>query len=266
MIDLYNAMLSIDRLEQQAMNDSVIHRLHPMAKLITTIVYIVIVISFPSQNVSGLVPLIFYPVILMSLSDTPYRPLLARLVIALPFSLAGGISNLFFVRDTMFYIGSFAVSYGMVSFISIILKTLFTVMAVLLLIATTSFVEISNQLVKLHVPKILCLQFVMMYRYLSVLLDEAVSMFTAYTLRAPNEKEIKMKDMSSFLGQLILRSFDHSDNIYKAMKCRGFDGAYYSKTQNKFSLYDYIYTIAISLIILFLRLFNLSLFLGNLIG
>ena len=58
-----------------------------------------------------------------------------------------------------------------------------------------------------------------------MLLNEAVSMHTAYTLRTDNQKGIKMRDMGSFLGQLLLRSTDRAEQVYYAMKCRGFHGA-----------------------------------------
>jgi cobalt/nickel transport system permease protein len=265
MAGLFGAAAGIDRLEQLAMADSPVHRLHPMAKLITAFAYIAAVVSFPSRDVSGLVPFLLFPVILMSLSGTPYKPLLGRLLIALPFSLMGGISNLIFVRDTAFYVGSFAVSGGMVSFVSIMLKTLLTVLFVLVLIATTPFEELSRQLTRLRIPEIICLQLVMTYRYLSLLLGEAASMFTAYTLRAGGGKGIRMKDMGSFLGQLILRSADRADRVYQAMKCRGFEGVYRGKTRGGFRSADWIYTVTLPLAMLVLRLFNLSLFFGNLV-
>jgi len=256
----------MDRLEQLAAGDSGVHRLHPMAKLLTTAAYVVIVISFPSVNVSGLTPFLFYPVVLMALSGTPYRPLLGRLAAALPFSLAGGFSNLLLVRTTAFYVGNIAVSHGAVSCASILLKTVLTVMAVLLLIATTSFVEIGGQLARLRMPKIFCLQLIMCYRYISVLLGEAVSMLTAYTLRTRDQQYIQMKDMGSFLGQLLFRSFDRAERVYQAMKCRGFQGVYRGKTQSGPGRGDVVYTVLLTAVMLTLRFFNLSRFFGGLAG
>jgi cobalt/nickel transport system permease protein len=262
-MSLYQATTGIDRLERLALGNSPVHRLHPRAKLLTTLVYMGVVISFPSRNVSGLVSFFLYPAILMSLSGTPYKPLLARLLVALPFSLMGGVSNLLLIREPAFSIGTFTVTLGMVSFGSILLKTLLTVLAVLILIATTSFIEIGYQLTVIGLPKLLSLQLVMTYRYISVLLGEAASMYTAYILRAPNQKGIKMKDMGSFLGQLILRSFDRADRVYQAMKCRGFQGVYRGRANQRFQRSDYGYTLSLLGLFLVFRFFNLSLFLGQ---
>ena len=265
MPNLFRAAAGIEHMEQLAASDSIIHRLHPLAKLMTTVTYIVLTVSFSSRNVSGLVPFLLFPVILMSLSGTPYRPLLKRLLVALPFCLMGGVGNLIFVREHAFSIGAFSVTVGMISFFSIVLKTFLTVLSVLLLIATTSFVQISDQLVSLHVPKILCLQLTMTYRYISVLLDEAARMFTAYQLRAPEQKGIRMKDMGSFIGQLVLRSFDRAERVYRSMKCRGFDGKYRGKGAGRFRCSDGIYSAAVILSLFLFRFVNISLFLGRLV-
>jgi cobalt/nickel transport system permease protein len=264
-MNLYSAAAGIDTLERLALGTSPIHRLHPRAKLLITAGYVVTVISFPSHEISGLMPFLLYPAILMSLSGTPYRPLLGRLLTALPFVLMGGISNLLLLPETAWYLGPWAFSIGMVSFVSILLKTLLTVLGVLLLIATTPFFEISRQLTMLGIPKILNLTLLLTYRYISVLLGEATRMFTAYSLRAPAQKGIKMQDMGCFLGQLILRSFDRAERVYHAMQCRGFDGVYRGMGQQGLQPKDYGYILGLGIALGMFRFFNFSAFLGYLV-
>jgi cobalt/nickel transport system permease protein len=264
---LHRAGAGIDSLEHLAMGkSSPIHRLHPAAKLVTALAYIVTVLSFTSQNVSGLVPFVFYPALLMPLSGIPYRPIARRLMVALPFALMGGISNLIWMRGTAFAFGGIPVSCGMVSFISIMLKTLFSVSAVLILIATTSFVEVVHQLERLGMPSIVCLQFLMTYRYLSVLLNEASLMLTAYALRSPGQRGIKIKDAGSFLGQLILRSFDRANRVYQAMKCRGFQEIRRRVALEHFEVRDWLYVTLFLSLLFSLRFFNLSLFFARFAG
>jgi cobalt/nickel transport system permease protein len=261
---LYQAAAGMDRLERLALGDSPVHRIHPLAKLITTIAYMTVVISFPSGSLSALVPFLAYPCILTAASGTPLAPLAGRLLCALPFCLAGGLSNLILMRETAFYLWGFAVSAGLVSFASIMLKTFLTVYAALLLVATTPFTDLSAQLALMRAPKILCLQLAMTYRYIGLLLREAASMTLAYFLRAPRRRGIRIHDMGSFLGQLILRSFDRAGRVYQAMRCRGFDGVYRMRRTRAPRLCDRLYTAALVSGILFLRFFNLSLFLGDL--
>jgi cobalt/nickel transport system permease protein len=262
-MNLYKAARGIDALDSSALQDSPVHRLHPASKLITTFVYVVLAVSFPSLQVSALVAFVFYPAILMPLSGTPWKPLMTRLAVALPFSFAGGVSNLLINRNIAFYLKSFAVTYGLLSFASIMLKTLFSVLAVLILIATTPFTDISACLTRFRVPKILCLQLLMTYRYISTLLGEAATMLTAYLLRSPKQKGIKMRDMGSFLGQLILLSVARAERVYQAMKCRGFTGVYNSRNSEPFRATDYAYTIGVCMVLLLLRFLNISLLLGG---
>jgi cobalt/nickel transport system permease protein len=91
-------------------------------------------------------------------------------------------------------------------------------------------------------------------------------MLTAYVLRSPGQRGIRMKDAGSFLGQLILRSFDRADRVYQAMKCRGFQGPYRRGKTERPKAGDWLY-IALFLSLLFsLRFFNLSLFFARLLG
>lgn len=263
MAGLHQAMSGVDQMEQMAMGISWIHKRNPMCKMLVTILYLFLVISFPLQNVSGLIPFLCYPILLISVSEIPYGPLFKRLWIALPFAFLAGISNVWLESQTAFYFGSVAISYGAIFFVSILLKTIMTVFGMLILTATTPYAEIGNTLVCLRVPQIICLQLMMMYRYLSVLIGEASVMHTAYGLRAAGQKGIKIRDMGSFLGQLLLRSFDKAERIYQAMKCRGFSGVFYGR-KSAWNRTDVAYLIGVMVIMIFLRVFNLSIFLGNL--
>lgn len=263
MSTITDSMNTITSLEEMAEGTTIIHRLHPMVKLITTFLYLVLVISFSQYNVTGLMVFAFYPVILMALAEIPYKPLLKRLLIALPFSFFAGISNIIFDRQLAFTIGQIPITYGFISFTSIMIKTVFTVMAVLILIATTSLPQISYQLLSIKVPKIIVEQIMLTYRYISVLLEQVSNMYTAYILRAPDAKGIKMKDMGIFVGQLLLKSFDRAENIYYAMKCRGYDGNYLYAKPDTIRKNDWIYVIVMCTILILMRFFNLSQFIGS---
>lgn len=243
-----------------------IHRVHPLAKILAAAVYVVTVVSFPSRNPSGLAAYFFFPAVLFPLSLTPLRAILPRLLAALPFALMGGLANLFLLRDPVFYLGPLGVTAGMVSFCSIMLKTLLSVQAVLLLAAVTPFADIGRELGRLGMPKPLVLQFVMTWRYLTVLTGEAAAMSTARLLRAPGRERLRMGDMGSFLGRLLIRSFDRAERVYRAMKCRGFDGAYRGGPRRRFRPADAWYTALVCGPALALRFFNLGRFLGILVN
>lgn len=224
--EMSRALTQMDELERLAQGDSPLHRLHPGVKLGATLAYLAAVLSVPLGQPGRLVGFFLWPALLMPLSDTPWRPLWDRLKIALPFGGMMALSNLLFLRAPVGRLGGLILTDGMLSCLSVLLKTGLCVTAVLLLIATTGFPALCTQLAAAHVPDLLCMQLAMTYRYLSVLLEEAGQMALAYRLRAHGARGIRMQDMGSFLGQLLLRSFDRAGRVYTAMTCRGFSGRY----------------------------------------
>ncbi|HWS28496.1 MAG TPA: cobalt ECF transporter T component CbiQ [Clostridia bacterium] len=222
MANIRAKLQEIYSLEQLASGGSVIHRLHPNAKLFATLVYIVCVVSFGRYELSRLAPYAFYPVLLMVLAEIPFQMILKRALVALPFVLFAGLSNLVFDRAAVMRLGGVAISYGMVSFLAMLLRTFLCVAAVLILVAVTPFYEMTGALKRLHMPDLIVNLIEMIYRYLGTLAEEASGMYTAYALRSPNGRGVAMKHMGSFAGQLLLRSFDRAERVYNAMQCRGY--------------------------------------------
>jgi len=227
-----NKILELTALEQLSGGDTFVHRLHPMAKLLATAVFIIAVISFDRYAFEQLIPFVFYPTLLMMLSETPYSMLFKRFMIALPFCLFAGIGNIIFDKS-------------IIPFFTIILRAYLCVMAVLLLVSVTPFSEIAGSMRRLRVPGIFVTIFEMTYRYIGVLLEEAYSMYIAYSLRSANGKGIKMRDMGSFAGQLLLRSFDRADRIYNAMKCRGYSLDVLQQNKQPIMLKDFIFFVLV---------------------
>lgn len=265
MSELKNSIHKINSLEELAQRDTLLHRLHPAVKLLTTVVYLITVISFPSYEVSGLISLVFLPVLCMVVGEIPLRPLLVRMLVALPFTFFAGLSNLFVNRQVVFRMGALTVTGGVLSFSSIMIKTILTVMSILILIATTSMKELLQVMIRFRLPSILILQLTMTFRYLELLVKEAQIMYHAYLLRAPGEKGIKLKDMGAFLGQLLLRSFGRAERVYYAMKCRGFEGEIRFSEQRKLRLSDWGYLAFISVVLILLRCYNVSKIIGSLL-
>jgi cobalt/nickel transport system permease protein len=262
---LSKATYGFHSLEKIAEGETIIHHLNPLTKTITTFFYVVIIVSFGRYSISGMLPFVFYPVIMMTLGEIPLKPLLSRLAIALPFCIFAGIANIIFDQEILYSILGFRFSYGFVSMIAIILKATLAVMAVLILIATTKMPAISRQMIRLKVPSIFVLLISMIYRYISVALEETINMYTAYSLRSPHSKGIKIKDMGSFVGQLLLRSFDRGERVYFAMKCRGFSGDYRYIPTPKPPISEWIYMGSFIAAAIFLRNINIVALLGGII-
>jgi cobalt/nickel transport system permease protein len=260
----HGAAAGIDHIERLGRRSSAIHGLNAGIKLAVTLLYIALVVSFGQNEISGLMPFIFYPIVVMAMSGTPFRPLLSRLAVALPFALAVGISNMLLLTGGVFTIGGITITRGMVSFASIMLKTAFSVFAVLLLIATTPFTNIAALLTAARPLRIVGLQIVLTYRYIATLLGEAGDCWTAYMLRAPGLKAVRMKDMGAFMGALLLRSFDKAERVYYAMKCRGFAGVYHGSGRGAGGLTraDWVFLLVSAGALCAMRAVNISLLVG----
>jgi len=257
MPDLSARVHELRALENLSAGKTAIHRLHPLAKILSTFIFIIIVASFGRYDFIRLVPYLFYPFVMMALAGLPYKVLLLRVAIALPFCLFAGISNLIFERATALTIDGVAISFGVISFSTIILKMYLCVMAALLLIATTPFTELTAQLRRMRVPMIFVMVFETTFRYIGVLLEEVHSMAIAYKLRSGTKKALDMKHMGAFIGQLVLRGFDRAERVHLAMRCRGYSLNSIPAAPKSLAASDVIMLAAICIPAVLLRFFEI---------
>ena len=202
---------------------------------------------------------------IFGLAEIPFWPILKRALWTLPFIIGVGLFNPLFDRGVVISIGKIAISGGWISFIALMLKGILTVLAGLLLISTTGMENIGNALRKIGVPKIFVMQFVLTYRYITVLLESVGNVWNAYRLRAPMEKGIRYKIWGSLVGQLLIRSFDQAQRIYDAMTMRGFVGEYHTGKEKRLHLKDYCYSIGWIVFFVVARGINIPLLVGNIV-
>ncbi|MCL2159552.1 MAG: cobalt ECF transporter T component CbiQ [Oscillospiraceae bacterium] len=260
-----NKVLELYALEQLSGADSCVHRLHPTAKLLATLVFIITVVSFDRYAFFRLVPYVFFPTLLTALSGTPYSMLIKRFLIALPFCVFAGITNVIFDRSTAFVVAGLSVSGGVVSLFAILFRAYLCVMAALLLVSVTPLASLTDSMQKLKVPYVFVAVFEMTYRYIGVLFEEAYSMYVAYSLRSAKKKGkgIEIADMGAFIGQLFLRSFDRAERIYNAMKCRGRALRPPAQGGKKPALKDVVFCAVTCFLCVALRIFDTNVFLGG---
>ena len=252
------AMMELRQMDELSAMDSCIHRRHPLAKLLITMAYIFTVASFAKYNLTGLFPMILYPLFIFTLSGISLRLCLYKMRFVLPLVCAVGIWNPFLDRRAVLYIGNIIVTSGMLSFVTLMLKGIFALMASFLLISTTNIEKICYALRSLHLPGFMVTQVLMTYRYISLLLHEASTMMNAYILRAPNQKGVHHTAWGSFVGQLLLRSMDRAQELYQSMQMRGFCKEFYYANVEKFGLIDVAYMFFWILMFLAARFWNLA--------
>lgn len=264
MLDIRSKLSDFYSLEQLASKHTFLHTLHPITKIVVTLVYIVSVISFPRYNIHSLMPFLFYPLLIMALADIPFHMIFKRAAIALPFCLFAGISNIFF-DPGVYSIGSFAIGMGWISCLAIIIRTLLTVSAILILVAITPFSYLMDGFRQLHAPNVLVLLFEMTYRYISVLVEEASIMLTSYRLRNPGVKWPVIKDFGPFIGQLFIRSYQRAQRVYAAMQCRLYALGNKKPIKLTWKTVDTFFLIGVSVLCVLFRFVDLTRLLGGMI-
>ena len=264
MADIRSKLNEMYSLEQLAAGRTAVHRLHPAVKIIVTVIYILCVVSLERHSLGRLAPFLMYPAVVMAAADIPYRMILPRAAAALPFCIFAGVSNLIIEREPWTRLGALTLTAGEMSFLVLLARTVLCVSAVLILVAVTPFSELTGQLRRMHVPAVFVRLFEMIYRYISVLVEEASMMLTSYRLRAGGAKWPDIKHFGAFIGQL-LRSVDRAERVYHAMLCRGYSFDTAAGTRRRMSGADWAFIAAAGGSAVVFRIINISLLIGNLL-
>lgn len=259
------ALGEFQEMDALAAMDSPIHRLHPLPKLLTTILYIFLTVSFDKYDLAGLMPMVLYPMVLFAVTGIPVRTCFHKLRIVLPLVCAVGILNPFFDRAVLLKIGNLSISGGFVSMVTLMAKGVFCLMASFLLAATTTMDAICMALRSLHVPSMIVTLLLLTYRYVSVMISEVSVMTDAYHLRAPGQKGIHISAWGSFVGQLLLRSMDRAEELYQSMLLRGFRGEFAYARVSPLRFGDAAYFLIAAAALLILRFVPLSNLLGGMV-
>lgn len=263
MLKIESDWLDLRYLDDLATQKTLIHRLDPCVKLITTLLFVIIATSYPKYEITGLIPLVFFPFALMLMGNLPWKHLLKRLVLVSPFVIFVGILNPFFDQTPYMQVHSVMISGGWVSFMSIALRFILTVTAALILVATTGMDAICTAFLRLGVPKMIVTQILFMYRYLHVLLDEFIRVTQAYSLRSFHGEGIRFRAWGSLVGQMLMRTMDRAQRIYQAMLCRGFDGEMRMLRADRIAVTDIAYVTGWAVFFIAARYINIPQALGT---
>ena len=218
---------------------SPVHALDRRVKFVLTVAFIL---------TASLTPVAAWPVYILLfalmlsveiLSGLGIGYVMKRALLALPFVLAAfpviftnGQTALF-----SFSIGSWTLiahAEGLARFVSVALKSWLSVQAAIVMASSTPFPELLQAMRAVGIPRLLVGMFGLMWRYLFVLVDEALRLMRARAARSGQSALEGTRSGGSVLwrarvtggmaGNLFLRAFERSDRIYVAMLSRGYDG------------------------------------------
>jgi cobalt/nickel transport system permease protein len=257
------AVLDLKRLDHLATGDSVIHRLDARAKVLTTLVFIIAVVSFDRYALAELAPFFFFPIIIVALSDLPAAYILHKIVTILPLVFFVGLFNPLFDREIHLVLGPVAISGGWISFVSILVRSALTVGSAIILIASTGFMSVCHALARLGTPRVFTVQLLFLYRYIFVLTEEAARTNRARDLRSFGKKGSGISSFVPLIGHLLIRTWSRAERIHMAMLARGFTGEFHTDQSHGFKRNEYLYVIGWSSFFIALRTRDVTGMLGS---
>lgn len=265
MSSIHDGLYELGRLDTLAARDTAIHRIDARAKVLTTLAFIVAVVSFDKYSVLAMLPLLIFPVVMASEGRIPFDWLARRLLTAAPFALVVGMFNPLFDHRVITSLGFVTITGGWVSYASIMLRFLLTTAAALVLIATTSFTGVAAALERLGVPDVFATQLLFLYRYIFVLAEETLTMGRARDLRSFGRRGTGIRVFGQLAGTLLLRTYARAQRVYSAMLLRGFDGHVRVRRAQGLHGSDVAFVLIWGLVFLVFRLIDVPTALGTLI-
>lgn len=258
-------LYQIGKIDHLASLDTPIHRIDPRAKVLTTLVFLVCVISFGRFTILPLIPYMVFPIVLAAMGDIPLRYIGSRMLVVAPFAVVVGIFNPVLDRAVIGHIGGLGLTAGWVSFGSIMIRFMLTTSAALLLISTTGMNNVCVAIERLGIPNVITSQLLFLYRYIFVLAEEALAISQARSLRSFKRRGMGLTVFGQIIGHLLLRTFARAQRIYNAMLCRGFDGSIHTLRRLRFARRDWTFLFGWSAVFLAFRAYDIPLMAGRLI-
>jgi cobalt/nickel transport system permease protein len=252
--------------EKYAGKPLLLQTIDPRVKLITLIFYLIL--SSFTSNIFLLIILAIIPVLYAKLSGLNILDYLKRIWLFIPmFVLVISIpaaSNLFVKGDALFYIvnpntiwmrqGIYFSASGIEVVARLFLRSGISLSFGFLLLLTTRWSHLTRSLAVMRVPLIFISILNMAYRYIFVISNMANDMIEARYLRTIGD--LKASENRKFMGHsgahLFIKSHFLSEEVFDAMRCRGFTDEPVSMSSFKLTLADLIFIINNCLIILIL--------------
>ena len=231
--------------------DSLIHRLDPRTRILTTLAFVLAVVATPlaawpafilyATLVAGLILLSRLPLLYVLKRSATILPFVLMTAAFVPFQGNGEVAasyTLWQWRVSVTYDGLHMLG-------NTLAKAWLSALGLILLSATTPFTQLLRGLERLGVPRVMVMILSFMYRYIFVLVDEAMRMQRARDSRSvatwhPLSRRglWQIKSVGSMIGTLFIRSYDRAERVYMGMLARGFDGEIRTLSDLHFTLVD----------------------------
>jgi cobalt/nickel transport system permease protein len=235
-----------------AKKSGMMQMLDPRTKIISLFTFL-IAISF-SQNIYFILVIYLLLLIIAFFSKISLKTYLFRVWLFLPFftgliilpiafnvySPGNAVVILLNIKTPSIYLA--ITDSGLRASILLLFRIATSVSSSVLVILTTDWIILLKALEKLHIPKIFIAISLMTYRYLFVLLKTAHNMIEGRKSRKLGKSGYVSNTewTSSVIGYLFGKTQDMSEEVYNAMKSRGYNNNIRLTYDFSFRIYDYI--------------------------
>jgi cobalt/nickel transport system permease protein len=233
-----------DFIDKYSKLESPVHDRDARAKTLALFAIIIVCVTTPPQAWFAFCIYAGMVIIIAAASRVPFRYLLTRALVVVPFILVVAVFVPFMHGGApAARWGWLTVSRsGLLILWNVTAKSLISVSCLILLTSTTPFSDLMRGFERLHVPVFFTTVTSFMYRYIFIIVDEAERMKRARDSRNYQGRWIwHAKVIGYMIASLFLRSQERAEHVYNAMCARGFDGTYPRWNDRKMAAADYTF-------------------------
>ena len=234
--------------EPFAVGNSRIHQLDPRIRVVFAVLFSAVIAvgtAFPALVTSLVAALLLTGLAGLKPGAVARRLLwlnafILFLWLVLPFSYDG---------QALFKIGPFtATRPGVIITAQITLKSNAILLILIALVATMTTVTLGHALNALRCPDKIVHLLLMTYRYIFVLEQESQRLIRAAKIRGftPGTSLHAYKTYAYLVGMLFVKASERAERVYRAMKCRGFNGRFHCLHEFGSTRSDRVMTILLS--------------------
>lgn len=235
-------------LDEHAQADSPLHRWEPRCKLVG-LMSLIFAFSYV-QDLRLLPVMLAVTAVLFAFSGLPLSFLSRRLRAPGAFLMIAALILPFYSGSTVLWrIGPLALRQeGCLQAVSLVARFVSILTTGLLLFGTGPFLTSVKAMRALGLPSLLADMTLFSYRYIYVIGDDLQTMETAmglrgFRLRRPSGRALTT--LASLAGSILVRSYERSERVHKAMVLRGYGQASRPRWESAISAYDVIALVAV---------------------
>jgi cobalt/nickel transport system permease protein len=209
---------------------SLAHRLDPRGKILVAALFAVLIAVAKTYSVAlaGLA----LALLCLALARLPLKQVVFRLLLVNSFIFfLWLVLPLTYPGEVVWRLGPLAATRQGLAYTGLItLKSNAIIIALIALIATVPVVTLGQALHSLRLPDKLCHLLLFTYRYIHVFEQEYRRLVQAMKIRGfqPRTNLHTYRSFAYLAAMLLVKSFDRAERVFAAMRCRGFQGTFYS--------------------------------------